>query len=179
MQHRRGRFSPSLVLALVALFVALSGTALAAGEFVIDNPDQVAPGVITGLHIKQQAIGKPDLDDPYLKVRVNSNGTPFGSKNDLGAPGVQKLGVGIYDVTFNSTTINGADGTFDETLFSKNCAIEATPVNAARQLYVQGPTLLGPDTVRVHTIDLVDGASTGNVATFQAHDNAFDLVVVC
>jgi hypothetical protein len=179
MQHRRGRFSPSLVLALVALFVALSGTALAAGEFVIDNPDQVAPGVITGLHIKQQAIGKPDLDDPYLKVRVNSNGTPFGSKNDLGAPGVQKLGVGIYDVTFNSTTINGADGTFDETLFSKNCAIEATPVNAARQLYVQGPTLLRPDTVRVHTIDLVDGASTGNVATFQAHDNAFDLVVVC
>ena len=179
MQHRRGRFSPSLALALVALFVALSGTALAASDFVIDSPDQVAPGVITGLHIKQQAVGKVDLDDPYLKVRVNSNGTPFGNKNDLGSPGVQKLGVGLYDVTFNSTTINGSDGTVDETLLSKNCAIQGTPVNAARQLYVSGPTLLRPDTIRVHTIDLFDGPATGNVATFQAQDNAFDLVVVC
>jgi hypothetical protein len=173
MHRRPRRLTPSFGLALVALFAALSGTAFAAADFVIDDPSQVAPGVITGLHVKQQAIGKPDLDDPYLKVRVAANGAELGNKNDLGFPGIQKTGVGTYEVTFNSTTINGADGTFDETLHSKNCAVAATPVFAARQLYVEPPTPLRPDTVRVRTIGL---QSNG---LFRLEDNAFDLVVVC
>jgi hypothetical protein len=172
MHRRPKRLTPSFGLALIALFAALTGTAFAA-DFVIDNPNQVAPGVITGLHIKQQAIGKPDLDDPYLKVRVAANGAELGNKNDTGFPGVQKVGTGVYDVTFNSTTINGADGTFDETLLSKNCATIATPRFAVRQLYVEGPTPLRPDTVRVNTFGLQ------NNGLFRLEDNAFDLAVVC
>src|SRR4051794_4765618 len=113
----RRRLSPSTIIATAALVAATAGTAAAAAPLITD-PSQIAPGVITGLHIKQQAIGKADLHDPYLRIKVNANGTLNGARNDSGAPNVRKVSTGTYDVTFNSGTINGSDGTSDESLLT-------------------------------------------------------------
>jgi hypothetical protein len=166
---------PSTLLATAALVVATGGTAVAAGPIITD-PSQIAPGVITGLHIKQQAVTKFDLDDPYLRIKVNSNGTLNGSKNDSGAPGVVRVSKGTYDVTFNSTTINGSDGSSDESLLSKNCALSAQPRSKLALSVVDGPTNLRPDTVRVET-SMLD--ATGKTTLFGAVDTPFDLIAVC
>jgi hypothetical protein len=169
----RRRLSPSTIIATAALVAAGAGTAVAAGP-IITAPSEIAPGVVTGLHIKQQSIPKTDLDDPYLRIKVNSNGTLNGAKNDSGAPGVQKVSTGTYDVTFNSTLINGSDGTFDETLLSKNCAVQAQPRDKVGHTVVSGPTPLRPDTVRVQTV-----AIDNHDALYRAADTAFDLIAVC
>jgi hypothetical protein len=167
----RRRLSPSTIIATAALVAATAGTAAAAT--IITDPSQIAPGVITGLHIKQQAIGKADLHDPYLRIKVNSNGTLNGARNDSGAPNVQKVSTGTYDVTFNSGTINGSDGTFDESLLSKNCAVNAQARDRLAHTVVSGPGPLRPDTVRVETEAL------GTNSLFGAVDSAFDLIAVC
>jgi len=78
MHHITRRLSPSLILALVALFVALAGTAAAA--VIIDDPAELGDNVVTGRaidgstivssDIKQESIHDNDLADPQLKVRV-------------------------------------------------------------------------------------------------------------
>jgi hypothetical protein len=169
----RRRLTPSTLIATAALVAATAGTAVAAGPIITD-PSEIAPGVVTGLHIKQQAVGKADLHDPYLRIKVNANGTLNGFKNDSGAPGVQKVSTGTYDVTFNSTTINGSDGTFDETLLSKNCAVNAQVRDKVGHTVVSGPSPLRPDTVRVQTV-----AINNQTALYGAADTAFDLIAVC
>jgi len=169
----RRRLSPSTIIATAALVAATAGTAVAAGPLITD-PSQIAPGVVNGLHIEQQAIGKADLHDPYLRIKVDSSGTLSGFKNDSGAPNVQKVSTGTYDVTFNSGTLNGSDGTFDETLLSKNCAVNAQARNTVAHTVVSGPTLLRPDTVRVRTVVI-----NNQTALYGAVDTAFDLIAVC
>jgi hypothetical protein len=74
----RKYLSPSFVVALAALVVAMGGTALAAGE-------------ITG----------SDSPETVLKMRVTKDGKLIGTHND---GTVKKAGVGIYDITFNDPT---------------------------------------------------------------------------
>jgi hypothetical protein len=72
----RKYLSPSFVVALAALVVAMGGTALAAGE-------------ITG----------SDAPETVLKMRVAKDGKAIGTSND---GTVKKAGVGIYDITFDT-----------------------------------------------------------------------------
>jgi hypothetical protein len=72
----RKYLSPSFVVALAALVVAMGGTALAAGE-------------ITG----------SDAPETVLKMRVTKEGQLIGTHND---GTVKKAGVGIYEITFNT-----------------------------------------------------------------------------
>jgi hypothetical protein len=169
----RRRLSPSTVLATVALVAAGTGTAVAAGPIITD-PSQIAPGVVNGLHIEQQSIGKADLDDPYLRVKVNSDGSLNGNKNDNGFPNVEKVSRGVYDVSFNSTVINGSDGSSDESLFSKNCAFSAQARGALAHSVVSGPGPLRPNTVRVQMASFDD-----RIGLYSSRDNAFDLIAVC
>jgi hypothetical protein len=169
----RRRVSPSTIIATLALVAAGSGTAVAAGEIITD-PSQIAPGVVNGLHIEQQSIGKADLDDPYLRVKVTSKGVLLGSGNDSGAPNVQKVSTGTYDVTFNSSKLNGSDGSSDETLLSKNCAVNAQPRDKVAHSVVSGPLPARPDTVRVQMV-----AINNQTALYQAADTGFDLIAVC
>ena len=85
--------APAAAIAAVALFVALSGTAVAQSDIIISSPDQLADNVVTGPKIAANAIfgvdiangvvSDNDLDDPQLKVRglgaggqlVDSDGT--------------------------------------------------------------------------------------------------------
>jgi hypothetical protein len=50
-----GRPSPGLILSVVALFVALSGTALAASRYIITNSNQIKPGAIALRNISASA----------------------------------------------------------------------------------------------------------------------------
>lgn len=66
--------SPSLVVAIVALVLAVDGTAEAA-EQIVTRPDKVATGVIEARHIAQTcASGNAGLDRQVLRVRVAHEG---------------------------------------------------------------------------------------------------------
>ena len=54
--HSR-RPSPALILAGLALFIALSGSALAAGHFIITSTRQIKPSVLRSLHGEHGARG--------------------------------------------------------------------------------------------------------------------------
>jgi hypothetical protein len=172
------RLSPSLIVAVVALLVALSGTAAAA--VIIQSPDELADDVVTlramdrnsvdGSSIVDGSVSKTDLHDPYLKAQVNSDGSHLGN-SDAGL--TKRVGEGHYEVTFNRVG-GGEQGA--KTIFSRKCAITATPRNTINPVVVQGPTAQRPDTVLVRTVSLV---SVSGGALFEDRDSAFDIVATC
>ncbi len=174
MHHVHRRLSPALVVAVIALFAALAGTAIAAGE-IITSPSQVKQGVLDGGHVKNQSLSNFDLKDAQLKQRVNADATKNGAGDAIvrRAPGVSR---GAYEVTFNANVLNGADGSTGDTVLNENCAINATAHGALRQLFVEGPTVQRPNTVVVSTAAL---RNTGGAAGFTAEDNAFDITASC
>jgi hypothetical protein len=119
------QLSPALVVAIVALFVALAGTATAA--VIINSPDQLGDRVVTERAIGFSAVSSSQLADgavhgvhlvhPHLSARVNSDGShpPFGGD----ALETTRLQTGIYQVTFSDFALRG------RTL--KNCTVTATP----------------------------------------------------
>jgi hypothetical protein len=178
MHHITRRLSPSLIVAIVALFVALAGTAVA--DVIIDSPDELGDDVVTlramakksvdGATIVDATVSRDDLQSPHLKSQVNSDGSHLGN-SDAGL--TKRVGEGRYEVTFNRIG-GGAEGA--KTILSRKCAITATPRNTANLVVVQGPTTLRPDTVVVRTLSL-DNEQGG--ALFGASDSAFDIVATC
>ncbi len=179
MHHITRRLSPSLIVAIGALLVALSGTAAAA--VIIDSPDQLGDDVVTlramakksvdGSTIVDDTVSKDDLSSPHLKAQVNSNGSHLGN-SDAGL--TKRVGEGRYEVTFNRVG-GGEQGA--KTVLSRKCAITATPRNTTNVVVVQGPTTLRPDTVLVRTLSLASQAGGG--ALFEVTDSAFDIVATC
>ncbi len=53
------RLSPSLVMAIVVLFVALAGTAAAA--VIIESPDQIKGGVVTGTKLANDSVSSTKI----------------------------------------------------------------------------------------------------------------------
>lgn len=187
MHKLRRRLSPSTLIATAALFVALGGTAIAAGE-IITSPDQLADRVVTTPAIASQAVTavqianstittfdlapravtKDDLANPTLAAKVNADG----SENSPGAE-VRKTSAGKYEVTFAGRSL-------------ERCAVVATihddNPNDPDSVEVSGPTQSRLDTVTVTThhprvITRLDG-STYYIANF-ASDSAFDLIASC
>jgi hypothetical protein len=178
MHHISRRLSPSLIVAVVALMVALGGTAAAA--VIINNPDELGDDVVTlramakdsvdGSTIVDDTVSKNELQHPHLKSQVNSDGSHLGN-SDAGL--TKRVGEGNYEVTFNRVG-GGAQGA--KTILSRKCAITATPRNTVNVVVVQGPTTLRPDTVVVRTHSLVN-VQGGTL--FQANDSAFHIVANC
>jgi hypothetical protein len=48
MPHISRRLSPSLLVAIAAVFVALAGSAAATTAVIITSPDQLGPNIVTG-----------------------------------------------------------------------------------------------------------------------------------
>ena len=128
MLHRlRRRPSPATAIAGAALFVALSGTALAQSGIIISSPDQLGDRVVTeraldfrsvtGSKLADRAVNGVHMTNPHLRARVNKDGThpPFGF-DELDT---KRLSIGRYQVTLSDFDLNG------RTL--KNCSITATP----------------------------------------------------
>jgi hypothetical protein len=105
MHHITRRLSPSLMLAIGALFLAFAGTAIAAGE-IITSPDQIKDGVVTSPKIPPESVSNLRLKDAQLKLRVRANGTSNGAGDGtvVRAPLEPK---GVYDVTFDANVLNG------------------------------------------------------------------------
>jgi hypothetical protein len=90
MQKLHRRLSPSLVVAGIALFVALSGTAIAGiSKVIVKKPEQLADGVVTAPKLADDAVTNrallgssvsfDELQFPVLAAGVNKNtgGEPF------------------------------------------------------------------------------------------------------
>jgi hypothetical protein len=177
-----------MVVAVVALLLAVGGTAVAAGE-LITRPDQVATGVIDGRHLAQHSVAKRDLEDVYLRVRVSAAGQAVGAANDGTAV---KETRGRYRITFHSDAVDGSGprGSLD----LRDCAVTATPYStsvedvplepneapgapivwAARDMY---GSPLQPNELRVF-VDKPWQISNGQLI-YLRKDAAFDVVVVC
>jgi hypothetical protein len=92
----RRRPSPALVVAIVALVVALTGTATAASVLVVRHSSQLANGVVTGQKIKKRTITADRFASGVLvRGPQGAQGAqgpagpegPAGPKGDAGAPG--------------------------------------------------------------------------------------------
>ena len=82
-QHRMKRPSPAMIVALVALFAALSGTAVAAGT-----------GLITGAQIKDHSIGLNDIA-PQAVAKLRGHAGARGPVGPIGPTGAQGLAGGF------------------------------------------------------------------------------------
>ena len=99
----RRRPSPATAIAGAALFIALSGTAVAQSDIIITRADQIAPGVIDSDHIRPHSIAKTDVQHPTLRLRVTSTGALLRETGDGTA---ERIGIGQYLVRLNRDAID-------------------------------------------------------------------------
>jgi hypothetical protein len=183
MHHITRRLSPSLIVAIVALFVALAGTAAAA--VIIKNPDELGDNVVTGRatapstlassDILNESILNNDLDHPQLKVRVFSGSLGNTSVFDGSDGTVKRNSLGSYFVTFDASALNANGKTSNDTLLNNDCAFTATSRDKLAWLTVIGPLAGLPNTVRVDAIT-PDPAHPGD---FKGIDTSFDIIASC
>jgi hypothetical protein len=159
MRFINRRLSPSLVVAMVALFVALAGTAAAA--VIVDDPSDLGPDVVTSPAIKDGTIKSNDLGagvvPNLLSAKVRSDGTFV---KGLRATGAQRTSQGNYRVTFNRPV--------------RGCMFTATSREELAFVEVDEDNPLLPNNVRVSTHFL--NPSTG---LFGTVDSEFDLMGMC
>jgi hypothetical protein len=100
VSHSSRRISPALIVAVIARFVVLAGTAAAA--VIITSPDQLGDGVVTERALASGAVSGAKLADGAVH-------------------GVHKVNphAGIYQVTVSGFDLRGRS--------LKNCSVTATP----------------------------------------------------
>jgi hypothetical protein len=112
------RPSPALVVAIVALFVAFSGTATAA---LVMTGKQIKDGTITGKDLKNRTLGTNKLSKKAVSLLKGQQGVagpagPQGPKGEAGVQGVQgpKGDTGVAHTTTRTAgiafTANGSMG---------------------------------------------------------------------
>ena len=108
-----GRISPAMAVAMLALFVALSGTAVATTSALITGR-QIKNGSITGLDVKNRSLTPRDFRGSVRGPRgLTGSAGPQGAQGAAGAAGAPGSAVAYARVN--------ADGTVDEAN-SKNVA---------------------------------------------------------
>jgi hypothetical protein len=175
----RRRPSPAASIAGVALFVALSGTAVAQSDIIISSPDQLAANVVTnpkiapnsifGRHITNGVVSDNDLDDPQLKVRGLARG---GQLRDSDGTSV-RASQGTYNVTFDTRSLNSNPLDTDNTMLDGDCAFTATSRNRLAVMTIGGPFAAAPNTV------IVTAAFPNSSDRFEAVDSQFDILASC
>ncbi|MDA0184800.1 hypothetical protein OJ997_31145 [Solirubrobacter phytolaccae] len=172
--HRsRRRPTPAIIVAFLALFVALTGTAAAA--VIIDSPDDLgdrvvtqramAAGSVSGSQLTDRAVHGVHMVHPVIRARVLKNGdVPLLGFEELDT---RRLGPGLYQVDFSGFDLDG------RTL--KNCAITANPrINVPTNtptfaMVSSGDSLTA--TIAVYQVLPTGGAKLA--------DNEFDVVASC
>jgi hypothetical protein len=161
MHHIQRRLSPAILIAVIALFVALAGTAAAA--VIIDSPDQLGPDVVTGPAIKNGSVQANDLSAtavaPHFSAKVRKDGTFVKGSRAVGATRTAK---GTYLVRFNRPV--------------RDCIFTATAREALAFPHVREGSPLETNTVVVQMAFLRN--VTGGTQ-FESADNAFDLIGTC
>jgi hypothetical protein len=97
-----GRMSPAMAVAMLALFIALSGTAVATTSALITG-NQIKNGSITGLDVKNKSLTPRDFRGSVrgprgLRGATGAAGAP-GAKGDKGDPGEAGTAVAYALVT--------------------------------------------------------------------------------
>jgi collagen triple helix repeat protein len=141
-QAMRKSFSPAMIVALVALFVALSGTAVAAS------------GLVTGEQIKNHSIGVIDLSTSAVKQLRGHDGEsgimgqpgPIGATGPAGPAGA--AGKNGLNGSNGASGSNGANGGFDPN----------------KVIYVKGPDTTVPADSKAYTLSAVCPAGTKAIA---------------
>jgi hypothetical protein len=175
------RLSPSFLVAIAALFVALAGTAVAAE--IITSPDQIKDGVVTGpklandsvksATIVNHGVRQQDEVNPTLRYKVAANGTLI--TGDLGGGTVGHVAdSNRYDLTFSASDLGplGLD----------TCAFAVSP----QFDFTQAPGHNGHLNKRAY-VNYARGSNTFQVFTFEQladgqeipREAAFDVVVGC
>lgn len=86
------RQSPAMIVAMLALFVALTGTAVATTSALLITGKQIKDGSITGLDIKNKSLGVADLASKARGARgARGLAGPPGPAGAAGAAGAQGL----------------------------------------------------------------------------------------
>jgi hypothetical protein len=192
--HRQGvtvkkklldRLSPSMIVAMISLVVAMGGTAVAASQVLIDSPDQLANGVVTigklasssvnGTKILNGSVLQADQVHPVVRAQVNADGTLA----DAGDATVAKLpldGPGHYRLTFDESDFNGVTD-LDQ------CAITANPTQHGP---FGGPMMVDVTSVSGFSVTVVTSWVTvvrqgvpENILRPVETDSGFDLIAAC
>jgi hypothetical protein len=181
MYFLKRRLSPSIVLAIGALWMALAGTAVA--DIIISSPDQMANGVVTGpkiakdsinsTHIIQRSVLQSDERNPSLRASVAKNGAIV-TGDVPGGFADHVAGSGRYDVTFSAGDLGplGLD----------TCGIAVSPrfdfdqSSGHRQLRAYANHADGSAQVNVFTYE--QRMVNGNLVEVPT-EAAFDLVLAC
>jgi hypothetical protein len=189
MHHITRRLSPSLLLAIGALFIALAGTAYAADQILITSSDQLDDDVVIQRTIGDDAIGSAQIKDravtqlreshPHLRARVavNGAGQPTLVAGDVNTfTGLQRIENGRVRVTFDTQNTLGVGRNLSQ------CAFTATPEAA----------LQGGDgelkKLRLYTLPLFASSTSVDVLMREERDGigevpvtaaSFSLVAAC
>jgi len=133
MKRHRFAISPAMGIALLALFFALGGSALAVGERVaakVVAQKRCAPGAIRGI---AHVTGDPQTGLANIPDQFATTPTLFGRRfNCAGRAEVRRLGIGVYEVRFPGVT-------------SETALVSGVGEAAA------SATRVAPGTYRVHT----------------------------
>lgn len=161
------RLSPSFVIASIAVFVALAGTAVA--DVIITSPDQLASDVITSPKIVDGGVQQKDERNPSLRAKIDRNGKVIAG--DVPGGVVEHTKRGQYNVTFSAGDLGplGLD----------TCGVAANPVldfpeNRALKAYASH----APGSAQINVFMFQQGVVDGKLAENLA-DAAFDLVLAC
>ena len=179
MQFLSRRLSPSFVIAVAALFVALAGTAAAA--VIITSPDQLANGVVTEpklasesvsrAKIKPRAVAQANETNPTLRFSLAADGTLL--TGDTVTPS-HTAGSNRYDITFTPGDLGSAG--------LNSCAFAVSP----RFDLTTSPGHNGHLNMRAY-VNYARGSKNFQVFTFEQlpegaevpREAAFDVVVGC
>ena len=126
--HRTSRRpSASMAVALVALFCALGGTAVAQSGILITSPDQLGSAVVTSPKLATRAvrsttvfdrsIAQRDMVNPTLRAEIRKDGT--GVRLTAVAASSTSRASNRYDIGFTTSDL-GPDGL-------DSCAFSASP----------------------------------------------------
>jgi hypothetical protein len=183
MKKIRGRLSPSMLVAIVALVFAASGTAFAAGV-IISDPSQLANGVVTigklasssvnGTKILNGSVQQADQAHPVVRAQVNADGT-LADASDVRR--VVKLPLeGRYRLSFDKADFNGVTD-LDQ------CAITA---NATQRSPFGGPVTADVTSVNGFDVTVLTTFATvlrltsiNDVVGGEDIDSGFDLIAAC
>jgi hypothetical protein len=179
MHDIQRRLSPALIIAIIALFVALAGTAAAA--VIIESPDQLANGVVTEPKLAADAVSSAKIGDravrqvnetnPTLRFSVAFDGSLV--TGDTVTPSHVK-GSNRYDIGFTRSDLGSAG--------LDSCAITVSPWFHLNQ----APGHNGHHNLRAYA-NHAHGANAFQVFTFEQLTDgsevpveaAFDAVVGC
>ena len=161
------RLSPSLIIAMIALFVALAGTATAA--VIITSPDQLASNVVNSPKIVDGSVSQSDERNPSLRAKIDRFGKVIAG--DVPGGVVEHPKKGQYNVTMSLGDVGplGLD----------TCGVSANPgldfpENRALKAYAN----LAPGSAQVNVFVFEQGVENGQLKERLA-DAAFDLVLAC